>query len=51
MKTFEQLEKEINELIKIKNTKDLIVKRLLNQVKETDCGMNQVTFHKEWYNE
>jgi hypothetical protein len=49
MKTFEQLEKEIDELIKIRKIKELIVNRLLKIIKEEDLGMNQVTFHKEWY--
>jgi hypothetical protein len=49
MKTYEEIEVELDELIKDKNTKKQIVNRLLKQIKETNCGMNQVAFHKEWY--
>jgi serine/threonine protein phosphatase PrpC len=48
MKSYEQLEKEIDELIKIRKTKDLIVNRLLKQVKETNIFDN-ISYHRSLY--
>jgi hypothetical protein len=28
-----------------------VVMKLLEKVIETDCGMNQICYHKEWYEE
>jgi hypothetical protein len=48
MKTYEQLEIEIDNLIKERKVKDLIVNRLLNQVRETNMFDN-ISYHKSIY--
>lgn len=30
-------------------TEQQIVRKLLENIRKTDCGVNQVCYHKEWY--
>jgi len=51
MKKYNELIKEIDlEIIK-KKSKEMVVNKLIKNIKETNCGINQIAFHKEWYNE
>ena len=49
MKSYNELINEIDKEIIKQNSRNQILRKIIKNIKETDCGINQSVFHKEWY--